>query len=216
MKIAIDLDRTVFECPSLVFHIGNSFPPKLAQFREDVKYRLVDPAEAKSFSNNLFYLKMSHSKNFNQIAESAKYLRELNRLGHEIHFVSSRFDFKAFRKATVEWLEDHDIKFKSLVFACNNKPKFCRNFGFDLLIDDMLNNCLGAQLFGVRAIWVMNKYNQKEAAAKPSYILKATNWSEINEYIKRLELGKQLDLAEQEYEREKLSKKKREKIREKN
>ncbi len=203
MKIAIDLDRTIFECPSLVFYIGNAFPPKLAQFKEDVRYKLVDPVEAKKFSNNLFYLKMSHSKNFRQIGESVKYLKQLHDLGHEIHFVSSRVDFKAFRKATVEWLENHGIKFDSLVFACNNKPKFCRNFGCDVLIDDMLNNCRGAALFGVKAIWIMNKYNKKDAASKPPHILKATNWADVNDYIKRLAFGKQLDAMEKEYAKEK-------------
>lgn len=186
MKIAIDLDRTIFDCSSLVFHIGNSFPPTLKNFDRKLKYKLVDPVEAKFFLNNLFFLKMSHSKNFHQVGVSVKILQKWATQGFEIEFVSSRPDFKAFRKATINWLERHNIKFKKLIFACNNKPKYCQINQFDVLIDDMLSNCIGAELFGTKAIWLKNKYNKNLHNKQPKNICGVNTWEEIDNAVQKL------------------------------
>lgn len=183
MKIAIDLDRTIFDCPSLIFNIGNSFPPKLKNFNEKLKYKMVDPVEAKRYFNNLFFLKMSHSKNFYQVGVSVKILQKWASQGFEIEFVSSRPDFKAFRKATINWLERHNIKFKKLIFACNNKPKYCHLNHFDILIDDMLTNCIGAEIFGTKAIWLKNKYNKHLHKKQPPNIYGVTSWEEIDNAV---------------------------------
>ena len=178
MKIMVDLDRVVFDCPSFTFWIGNIFCTKRYEDKE-LSYHLINEEEAKTYKNNLFFLKMSHAKNFTQVDISVEVLRKWAEQGFEINFVSSRPKFKAFQKATVEWLNANNIKYNSLIFSCSNKPEYCKINNFDIIIDDTLENCKGAAEYGMFPIWVRTKYN-RDIVDFPENVLDVEDWSEID------------------------------------
>jgi uncharacterized HAD superfamily protein len=180
MKIMVDLDRTIFDCPSLVYFFGNmSFGE--SNLDKELEYVLVDPEKSKDYANNLFFIKMSHAKNFTPVDEAVKILNKWHEQGIEVTFVSSRANFKAFHKATIEWLEMFGVKYKNVVMDCNNKAKYGQLNGFDMLVDDTLKNCNDCMKVGIIPIWIRTKYNAKQTA--PEEMLQATNWGRVDEDV---------------------------------
>lgn len=181
MKIMVDLDRTVFDCPSLTYFFGNmSFGE--SNLDKDLEYVVVDPEKSRGYDNNLFFLKMSHAKNFTPVDEVLSVLDKWHAQGIEVVFVSSRANFKAFHKATVEWFDLFGVKYKNIIMDCNNKAKFGKLNGFDMIVDDTLKNCKDCLKMGIMPIWLRTKYNEK-ITDYPSEMLQATTWSEIDAYV---------------------------------
>ena len=180
MKIMVDLDRVVFECPSFMFWIGNKIFTK-SHLDKELYYHIVDADKAMGYRNTLFFLKMSRSKNFNQIDKSVEILKKWNNQGLDIHFVSSRPKFKAFQKATVEWLKEKNINYSNLVFNCTNKPLFCKINKFDYIIDDTYKNCEGSFRLGINPIWVRTRQNKN--IKNERNIPEAYTWETIDNII---------------------------------
>lgn len=179
MKIMVDLDRVVFDCPSFVFEVGNKIFTRTHENNE-LLYTEIDSEKAMNYTNSLFFLKMSKSCNFVPVNNSVEILKKWHSQGFEIHFVSSRPKFKAFQRATVEWLKNHDINYSRLVFSCSNKAKYCSKHGMNLIVDDTFDNCNNATNLGIPAVWVKTKYNEKEQRVLNRRIYNADSWSKID------------------------------------
>lgn len=177
----VDLDRTVFDCPSLTYFFGNmSFGE--SNLDKDLEYVVVDPEKSREYGNNLFFLKMSHAKNYTPVDEVLTVLDKWHKQGIEVAFVSSRANFKAFHKATVEWFDLFGVKYKNIIMDCNNKAKYGKLNGFDMIVDDTLKNCKDCLKMGIMPIWLRTKYNDK-ITDYPSEMPQATTWSEIDAYV---------------------------------
>ena len=50
MKIMVDLDRTVFDCPSLVYYFGNMTRGE-SNLDKELKYSVVDTEKIKYYKN---------------------------------------------------------------------------------------------------------------------------------------------------------------------
>ena len=125
---------------------------------------------------------MSHAKNFTPVDEVLSILDKWHKQGIDVTFVSSRANFKAFHKATIEWFELFGVRYKNIIMDCNNKAKYGELNGFDMIIDDTLKNCKDCLKVGIMPIWLRTKYNDK-ITDYPQEMLQATNWSEIDEYV---------------------------------
>lgn len=180
----IDLDRVVFDCPSFIYWIGNILFTK-THLDNKLTYNLIDTEKVSGYTNLLFFIKMSHSKNYTQVDNSIEILKKWNNQGFNISFVSSRPNFKSLQKATVEWLKENDIKFDDLIFTCTNKPVFCKINNFDVMIDDTLDNCIGAKKLDVTPIWVRTKFNIDEVDF-PKDIFNTSSWTEIDAFVQSL------------------------------
>lgn len=195
MKIMIDLDRVVFDCPSLVFNLANDFFTK-THFNKPLKYKIVDAEKAKKYFNTLFFVKLSHAKNLIQVDNSVEILQKWNKQGFNIHFVSYRPNFKSLQKSTVEWLEQNNISYNKLIFACTNKPRYCKLFNFDVMIDDTLENCKGAKRLGIKPIWLRNYHNSTHNDFSES-IFNTYSWNEVDEYVQKLNTTMQNKTSEE-------------------
>ena len=177
----VDLDRTIFDCPSLVYFIGNmSFGE--SNLDKKLQYTVVDNEESKSYANLLFFLKMSHAKNFTPLDGVVDVLNKWYDEGIEVVFVSSRVPFKTFHKVTVEWLEENGVKYNQIILNCNNKAEYGRQNNFDMIIDDTLKNCTDCMKMGITPIWIRNKYNNF-VKDYPEDILQVSNWKEIDDMV---------------------------------
>ena len=181
MKIMVDLDRTIFDCPSLVYFIGNIALGK-SNLDKKLQYVAVDNEESKSYANLLFFLKMSHAKNYTPLEGVVEVLNKWFDEGIEVVFVSSRMGYKSFHKATVEWLENNGVKYSEIILDCNNKAEYGRRNNFDMIIDDTLKNCTDCMKMGITPIWIRNKYN-KSVKDYPDDILQVSNWQQIDEIV---------------------------------
>lgn len=178
MRIAIDLDRTVFACKSIVYYIANKYKLKDTE-NNKLEYQVVNTSNAEKGIDPLFFLKMRNPDVYWEIEGAIETLKKWNERGYAITFLSSRPNFKGQQRSAIQWLAKHGIKYDNLILACNNKPEFCKRFSFDLLIDDMLHNCNGANKMGINAIWMENDGNEFLNEYKHEGVMKARNWKEV-------------------------------------
>ena len=150
MKIAIDLDGTIFSCDSLLYKIGNMILPLYSQ--EKLKYSLVDVNEEATKSVLADFSKVMNHEYYKEVEDATNIIKEWNERGHEIILLSSRPNFKALRTAVLTWLENFNVSFTMLVVACSNKAKFCEKFNVEVLIDDTYSNCKKAVQRGIKTV----------------------------------------------------------------
>ena len=185
MKIAIDLDRTVFDCTSLIFTLGNMFNTKKSILR-NLEYTDVNPNDAITFKNTMGFTRMSKAGCYYENQNSTEILKKWKDQGIYVTFLSSRVNYKSFQKQIVEWMEAHDVKYDKLVIGCKNKPKYCRFNNYDLLIDDTLKNCEDAASLDIPSIWYINQYNYKLFNELPDDIMYSITWNGIDEIVQKM------------------------------
>lgn len=185
MKIAIDLDRTVFDCTSLVFTLGNMFNTKKSIMKE-LEYTDVDTNEALTLNNTMGFTRMSKPDCYYENQNATEILKKWHNQGISITFLSSRVDYRSFQKQIAQWLHDHDVKYDKLIIGCKNKPKYCRFNNYDLLIDDTLKNCEDTAFLDIPAIWYINQYNYKLLDEKPGDVLCSITWNGIDDIVQQM------------------------------
>jgi len=190
MKIAIDLDRTVFACKSIIYYIANKYKLKDTE-NNPLEYQVVDVSKVGEGFDPLFFLKLKNPNAYWEIDGAVETLKKWNERGYEITFLSSRPNFKGQQRSAVYWMAKHGIKYDNLVLACKNKAQFCKKYSFDLLIDDMIHNCNSARKVGMDAIWIENEKNKFLSEYKHDGVLTARNWDDVDKHVVRIENFKQ-------------------------
>lgn len=187
----IDLDKVVFDCLSFTYWIGNKYFAKSSD-TPNVTYKKINREEAKNSINVLFFMKVSKPKNFKPVGNCIEILKSWNNLGFEIDFVSSRPNLKSLQKAAVLWLEQNNIQYENLIFACNNKPRFCLQNTYDFMIDDIIDNCIMSANIGNETIW-LNLNDNKDIPNIPKLQI-ANNWDEINNIVMQKNLSQNKEI----------------------
>ena len=177
----VDLDRTVFDCPSIVYYFGNMTFGE-SNLGNELRYEVVDREKSRRYMNLLFFLKMSHAKNFTPVDKVLEVLDKWHRQGIEVTFVSSRNNYKSFHKATVEWMESHGVKYTDIIFDCNNKALYGKLNHFDMIVDDTLKNCLDCRQLGITPIWIRTKYNSN-ITRYPKDLLFTSSWETVDRIV---------------------------------
>ena len=197
MRIMVDLDRTVFDCPSITYFFGNMVHGE-TNLHKELKYEIVDSQKALDYTNKLFFLKMSHASNFTAVDRVVEVLDKWYRQGIEVTFVSNRVNYRTFQRATAEWLYDNGIKYDNIIFACTNKAMYGKTHSFDMIIDDSIKNCKDCLKVGITPIWLRNKYNAK-TTNYPHCMLQAHNWSDIDTIVQARLLQETMPAQQVEY-----------------
>ena len=179
----IDLDRTVFDCPSIAYYFGNISKGE-TNLDKELSFVKVDEEKSRKYLNLLFFLKMSHAKNFTEVDKSVEILKKWNEQGIDISFVSSRPNYKSFHKATVEWFESRGIKYTDIIFSCNNKALYGKLNNFDMIVDDTLKNCLDCAKVGITPIWIRTKYNEN-ITNFPKDLLHTKSWDFVDNVVQQ-------------------------------
>ena len=190
MKIMVDLDRVVFDCPSAVFLLANHLDKKASK-SNPLKYVEVDSEEAMNYSSALSFFQLFNDKVLVEVEGAVKTLQNWNKQGFEIHFVSSRPNLKPMKRATVKWLKKNNIDYSKLIFACSNKAEYCKAHHMDAMVDDNYQNCKNTRNEGIPAIWLVNKHNRYDASYFASKLNIATDWNEIDTFMQSINRLKQ-------------------------
>ena len=153
MNIAIDLDKTIFVCNSVIYRVLNNLqvPDKP---HKKLKYRPVSTHNKKNVGWAKFLHQIFDPSKYTEVDNAVEIINKLKTQENcNIFLLSSRpYQIKALRDMATAWLKEHDVKFTALIFGCKNKAKFCKMFNIDLLIDDTTQNCLHATSVGVNSI----------------------------------------------------------------
>ena len=190
MKIMVDLDRVVFDCPSPVFILANHLNKKINK-TQPLKYVEVDEKESMNYSSSLSFFQLFNDEVLVEVDGSIKTLQNWNKQGFDIHFVSSRPNLKPMKRATVKWLKKNNINYSKLIFACSNKAEYCKQNKIDVMVDDNYKNCKDARSEGIPAVWLVDKFNRYDATYFASKLNIATNWHEINNFVQSINRTKQ-------------------------
>ena len=182
MKIAIDLDGTIFSCDSLLYKVANTFFSAYSQ--QNLKYSEIDVEEEKTNSFLSRFTKILNHQYYKEVEDATNIIREWKRFGHEIILLSSRPNWKALRSVVLTWLDNFDLEFTMLVVACSNKAKFCEKYKVDVLIDDTFANCKNAGKQGIKSVCLVENKDKIKADTKNVFV--AENWFEIDEQIKKI------------------------------
>ena len=143
MKIAIDLDKTVFYCNSLAYLIANKF----FQNENPRKFKYVYMHNANTKSNGLInkmiekiIIPCNYSK-YKNVEGSVEAIKYLQSQGHELYFISKRPNLEIFNNIVYKWFEENKLPTNKVVLSCSNKVEYCKFFEIDILIDDFEKTC---------------------------------------------------------------------------
>ena len=105
--------------------------------------------------------------------------------GHEIIILTSRPKewFGNPEKISRDWLEKRRIPYDEIVAEITDKGAYCAEHGIPVLVDDTVENCLGAQKRGVNAVLAVAKHNRMRAG---EIYYGGANWAAIDKAVRRI------------------------------
>ncbi len=154
MKIAIDIDNTLFTCNSIIYKILNKVQRIGKPDDNKLTFKTVssDGKISKSFLN--FVFPFLNPKKYVAFEHALQTLKSWHKAGHEIILLSNRpANLKFIRNSTLKLLKKHDVKYSELVIGCKNKNLFCEKYNVDILIDDNPQNCLKSAVCGIKTFY---------------------------------------------------------------
>lgn len=154
MRIAIDLDKTIFECNSLAYKLANSFLQREKIKKLKCTFLQPDFEENKGLIYKLICnnIAFCNYDKFFEVGDCVEAIKRLKKDGHEIYFLSKRPDLKIFTNVIYKWFRSHHLPIKNIVVNCNSKVSFCKVLNIDMLIDDDQQTCQVAAEHGIKAI----------------------------------------------------------------
>ena len=157
MKIAIDLDKTLFECKSKIYDLMVSLEHVI--IKPPSKPTILEPSEAdiKNINSRNMFGKIGNPELYTEVDGSVGFINKLASEGNQIVFLSSRPNMRTMNNVIMTWLQKYNVNYDFVVVSCSNKAKFCKEHGIKLLIDDGLRNCYNASNEGVTSIFLDNK-----------------------------------------------------------
>ena len=182
MKIAIDIDNTVFTNNSIIYKLLNTVQHLGDKNDTTLEFSKISPKPipTKGVLKKIFPF-INPSK-FVAYKDSVEVINLMFEKGHEIVFVSNR---PALLKGpTLELLERFDVKYDALILGCKNKHTFCKQFGIDLLIDDQRKNCTNVASVGIDAICLDHKITDfTYTDEKQKHLFHASSWKSVEHMI---------------------------------
>lgn len=160
MKIAIDLDQTIFYCDSLAYNIANKFFQ--LESKKSLKYSNLNTSFEEP--NSLLYkiivsnFNVCNYNKYKEVNGSTRAIRYLLSQGHELYYLSKRPNRKIFTNVVYKWFVEHDIPIENVILNCSNKGGFCKLINVDVLIDDFQKTCDFAVKSGIKVF----KFDFKE------------------------------------------------------
>ena len=184
MKIAVDIDNTLFTCHSVVYRVLNKSQKVGKPSAKNLTYKTVGPDSKTNSSFFKFVFPMFNPKKYEAFDDAMTTLDKWQRLGHEVTLLTNRPSKISFmKKATVELLDYFDVPFDTLVMGCKNKHLFCEEFGISVLVDDNKQNCKNVNHKGIVAI----NFNPKNENSQYGLLYKANSWKNIDLFVDMLE-----------------------------
>jgi len=186
MKIAIDIDKTIFNCSSFLYKIINTYLIN-QNIDKELKYKVIEEDEYDYYINKFIKLmSRMHNPGFYKVEEDAvNIMKKWIDNKHEIILLSSRPSTRSLVGALLTCLKKYDVPFTKVVVACNNKAVYCGMDKIDVLIDDSHYICNNARKAGIDTIWYIAKYNNcPEKMPNLDCFMTARSWEELDNLIK--------------------------------
>lgn len=183
MKIAVDIDKTLVDCKSILYEIINSNLSDQDGTKK-LKYFEVNDTNPNIKGIISRLSRMYKTKYYTMCENSAEIINNLYAEGHEIIILSSRPKGKSLVSALIKCINHFDIKFTKMVISCNNKSLYCKNNNIDLLIDNSYVTCLSTSSRGTNAICYTKIKSKSQKEDENLFV--CHSWQEIDKKVKEL------------------------------
>ncbi|MBQ8424942.1 MAG: hypothetical protein IJX17_02840 [Clostridia bacterium] len=191
MKIAIDIDKTLFDCKkSLVYQVANSLEKIIPKRHKEFKYLTKEDAKDIPVKFRNLFGKMGDPEKYEEVDGSVEIIKKFTKEGHQVAFLSSRPNVRIMNQVIISWLQKHDLPHDFIVVNCSDKAGFCLEHGIDVLIDDGLKNCVTTNSLGISTIHLnpSKNFNMEKAGVKnPDKFYTAKGWAEVENKVKLIE-----------------------------
>lgn len=179
-KIAIDLDKTLFNCNSLVYSFLNQLNFNKAKI---LKHKDIQKGIYKSSVLNKVF-KLFNPKKYYPYKDAIETINELYEKGYEIHLVSNRPEWKPLIAMTIESLKLHGLKYHKLIMGCNNKLAYAEQENLDYFIDNDINLCLNLlNTENTKPIYFNSSKRKTEFKLKAAGFYDFLDWKEIKGFL---------------------------------
>ncbi len=103
------------------------------------------------------------AKNLKPRKDARKYINKLFDEGHEIYLISHRAypHYNNPFEVTTNWLKANNIKYTKLILSkTTDKSPECLEYGIDIMLDDVVSNCLKMRDSGINVFLMKTNYNE--------------------------------------------------------
>ncbi len=183
MVYAIDLDKTLFTCKSVIYKVLTKIQSP-SHLNKKLKFKTVSKHTPVNINWINFMLSIFNPNKYLSVNKAIETINKLHQDDDKIILLSSRPHLVSPLKSSVlKWLQDNKVCYDTLIFGCKNKAQFCKMFNVDVLIDDKLKSCLNSNEFGVDAINICdkqttaNKIREQHKDNKNLYVV--NSWSPV-------------------------------------
>ena len=153
MRIAIDFDKTLFDCDSRLYQVLNRFLPTQSSY--SLNYTPLSKVEDKDNLIIKLYRRLFYFTNIERYIEYNNAMQTINALkafGHDVIILSSRPIYQLSIIPLKDMAKIYNIDEKKIIINCNNKVQYCKIFKIDLIIDNNIDVCREAISKGIDAI----------------------------------------------------------------
>ncbi|MBR2969979.1 MAG: hypothetical protein IKC49_02880 [Clostridia bacterium] len=182
MRIAVDFDKTLFDCDSRLYQVMNHFLPTKSSF--SLSCTPLNHIEDKDNLLTKLYRKLFYFTNIDRYTEYDNAMRTINELkafGHDVIILSSRPNYQLSTIPLKDMAKIYNIDEKKIIINCNNKIQYCKMFKIDLIIDNDIDICREAIKQGVDAICFSdNHYRNVKTNNSWDWILKYLSSQDIS------------------------------------
>ncbi len=160
MKIAIDIDKTLIDCDSLIYNIANFIFPIHINNRPLIYHIVTGSRKKTKLLMKLIFRHFAYNKiqSYHEIQNAISIVNSLHSYGNQIILLSSRPEWCSLSSVIQDWFNYNKMNYDYLVVGCNNKVNFCKTFSIELLIDNSYNICKYAKTQGILSLY-FNPYN---------------------------------------------------------
>lgn len=161
MIIAIDIDKTIVNCRSMVYQVANKLEKVIPKMPK--KPTFLNKSEIGKYRN--LFGKIGDPKYYDEVENCVDVINKFSKEGNTVVLLSSRPNMRTFNNVILTWLEEHKLNYNFLVVNCADKAKFCEHHGVKILIDDGVKHCIKTNKKGIATILFdpKDKYGKNDA-----------------------------------------------------
>ena len=148
MIIAIDIDKTIVDCRSMVYQVASKLEKTLPKMPKKPKFLSKDDMGK---YRNLFG-KIGDPKYYDPVENCIDVINDFSKEGNAVVLLSSRPNMRTFNNVILTWLEGHKLNYNFVVVNCADKAKFCEQHGINVLIDDSVKHCIKTNKKGISTV----------------------------------------------------------------
>ena len=113
--------------------------------------------------------------------DASEVIQQLLDDGNEIFIITARGEirFKGSEQVTLQYLKSHNINYTKILFNSFEKPKICKEYNIDIMIDDSIKYCQEVEKENMKSMLFTSIVNK----SSNTIVKRVNNWKELKNEI---------------------------------